>query len=217
LLVVEICVLIPSVVALRPEDVMMSSAALKVPPMMTTAEFHEWAGDGTGTRYELVDGLLRAMAPASDAHGTIHNNISYAVTSHLRRTRPGCRLVVAPGVEPRTRSTWNHRIPELGVTCQPSRPGQVMIPDPVLLVEILSPGNKADTWSNIPLYATVPSVMEILIVESTTVRAELLRRQPDGNWPKDPTSIERHGVITLTSIGFEIPIAALYRDTYLAD
>ena len=53
----------------------MADAARKLPPLMTVAEFLEWPGDGTGTRYELVDGVLRAMAPASDNHGTIQTNL----------------------------------------------------------------------------------------------------------------------------------------------
>jgi hypothetical protein len=53
----------------------MAEAARKLPPLMTAAEFHEWPGDGTGTHLELVEGVLRATAPASDAHGTIKSNL----------------------------------------------------------------------------------------------------------------------------------------------
>ena len=37
---------------------------------MSLAEFLEW-DDGTDTRYELIDGRPRAMAPPIEAHGTI--------------------------------------------------------------------------------------------------------------------------------------------------
>lgn len=194
----------------------MTTAARKLPPLMTVEEFHAWPGNGTGTRYELVDGQLRAMAPASDVHGTIHSNIAFATTAHLRVAQPGCRLIVAPGIEPRTRSTWNHRTPELGVTCAPSRPGQIMMPDPILLIEVLSPGNAADTWSNVPLYATVPTVQEILIVSTTRIGAELLRRDGSGHWPKDPTPVGPGKSVELQSIGLNIPLHDLYRDTHLA-
>ena len=47
------------------------NVAFKLPPPMTVDEFIAWPGDGTATKYELVDGALRAQDPASDTHGTI--------------------------------------------------------------------------------------------------------------------------------------------------
>ena len=191
------------------------NVAFKLPPPMTVDEFIAWPGDGTATKYELVDGALRAQDPASDTHGTIHDNLAFAISGYLRATRPGCRLVIDPGVRPRVRANWNYRVPDLGVTCTPNRAGVHMTPDPVLLIEILSPSNEADTWSNIHLYASLPSLSEVLIVDSTKVAAEVLRRQADGSWPPDPEPISPAGVIRLDSIGLELPMAEVYRGTYL--
>jgi hypothetical protein len=52
------------------------TAARKLPPLMTVDDFLAWPGDGTATRYELVDGVLRAMAPTTNAHGIIQSNPS---------------------------------------------------------------------------------------------------------------------------------------------
>lgn len=192
------------------------SLAPKLPPLMTVDDFLKWPGDGTGRIYELVDGVLRAQDPASDAYGTIHINIGSAISMHLRDKRPGCRIVAGPGVQPRIRAMWNYRIPELAVTCTPNRADVHMTPDPVLVIEVLSPTNEKDTRSNIPLYATLPSVTEILVVDSTKVAAELLTRGADGAWPKDPEQLGRGGTIRLASIGLELPMAEVYRGTYLA-
>ena len=196
---------------------MAIQAVPKSPPLMTVAEFLEWPGDGTDTRYELVEGELRAMAPASGTHGTIHGRLSAAIVAHLDAKRPGCRLIVAPGVQPHLRADWNHRIPELGVTCTPSTVGEQMVPDPILLIEILSPSNATETWSNVPLYSTVPSVIEILIVYSTKVAAEILRRGDDGRWPRNAEPIGPDGMIRLQSIGLELPLREVYRGTHLAE
>ena len=196
----------------------MTATAAKRPysmPLMTVDEFLEWPGDGTGTRYELVNGVLRAQDSASDAHGTIQSNLSGLIRNHLLAHRPICRIVSNPGIKPLLRAHWNHRVPELGVTCTPNRADVHNTPDPVLLIEVLSPSNAADTWSNIPLCATLPSVTEILIVDSTKVAAELLRRGTDGNWPQDPEPIAAGGIITLASIGLELPLAEVYRGTHL--
>ena len=193
----------------------MSVTARKLPNLMTVAEFLTWPGDGTGRTYELVDGEVRAQDPGSDAHGTVDANLIYLISSHLRAHRPHCRVVSQGGIAPRLRANWNYRVPELAVTCAPNRADVHMTPEPVLLIEVLSPSNRRDTWSNVPLYASIPSVMEILLVESEEVGAELLRRRSDGSWPEDPESFEPGSGIRLESIGLEVPIAEIYVGTHL--
>ena len=187
------------------------------PPLMTVAEFLAWPGDGMGRIFELVHGRLRSQDAASAAHGTIQQRIGTLLTNHLDASRPGCRVVANPGIKPRLLANWNHRIPELGVTCSANTPDERALTDPILLIEVLSPSNAKDTWDNIPLYASVPTVMEILIVDSTKIEAQLLRRGADGAWPQEPTVIAPGGTITLESIGLELPLAAVYRGTHLGD
>ena len=143
---------------------------------MTVADFLAWPGDGTAKRYQLVEGEPQAMAPASTAHGAIQAQLAYLITRCLIETGRPCRAVTEPAVAPRLRANVNLRVPGIGVTCTPIEPGQVVLTDPVLLVEILPPGNEPDTWENVWTYATIPSVQEILVVHSTRIAAELLRR-----------------------------------------
>ena len=187
-----------------------------LPPYMTVDEFIEWPGDGTGTRYELIDGVLRAMAPASDGHNQLVSNATVLLGLHLREHRPHCRVVTAPGIQPRVRASWNFRIPDLAVTCTRGREGDVMTPDPILILEVLSPGNKQQTYENLRAYATIPSVREIVAVESTAIRAELLTRDGAGDWPPDPHVLEgAEAVLRLASIEAEIPLVELYRNMWL--
>ncbi len=139
----------------------MVTTQRKPPPLMDVADFIDWPGDGSDMRYELIDGVPRAMAPGSDTHNTIVMALGVMLANQLQRTRPGCRVVVAPGVQPRVRASWNFRIPDLGVTCAPAQAGDIMTPDPILLVEVLSPGNASETWENVMAYTTLPSVQEI--------------------------------------------------------
>lgn len=151
---------------------------------MTVAEFLEWPGDGSGAKHELVDGDVRAMAPASITHGVIQANFVRLLGNHLRGTP--CHVVVAPGVIPRVRSAENLRGPDVAVNCAASEPGQRSLPDPLLIVEILSPSNEPETRANVWAYCSIPSVREILLVRSTEIAGELLCRSPDGNWPDRP-------------------------------
>ena len=98
----------------------MGNAAKNLPPLMTYDEFVAWGGDGTDTRYELVDGVVRAQDAASDGHGTIQANIAFALGAHLRGVGSRCRVVTAGGVRPKLRAEWNFRIPDVLVTCAPS-------------------------------------------------------------------------------------------------
>lgn len=194
----------------------MTSARPKLPPLMDVAEFIEWPGDGTATRYELVDGVLRAMAPPSDAHGTIQSNLIRLVGNHLARHRPGCRVVTTPGVQPRIRADWNYRVPDIGVTCAANVSGAVMMPDAILLIEILSPGNASASWDNIWAYATLPGVAELVVVHSVRVKAEILRKDANGAWPERAEIVEAGGTLRLTSLSAEFPVCEAYAGTYLA-
>jgi Uma2 family endonuclease len=62
----------PAIMLCMPtEDNAMHNALSTRPRPMTVAEFLEWPGDGTGRRFELVDGELRPMSPGSQTHGRI--------------------------------------------------------------------------------------------------------------------------------------------------
>jgi len=180
---------------------------------MTVRDFLDWES-GDGLRYELVDGEPRAMAPAGTIHGFLQSELSRVIGNHLRDHRPGCDVLANPGIVPHVLSAHNVRVPDLAVTCSPLRPGQATLPDPVLVIEILSPSNQAQTWSNVWTYTSIPSVQEILVLHSSRIAAELLRRTAEGGWPEQPELIG-DAVMTLSSIGFAMPLADLYTRTGL--
>jgi Uma2 family endonuclease len=85
----------------------------------------------------------------------------------------------------------------------------------VLLVEILSPSNQPKTWTNVWTYTSIPSVQEILVLHTSRIAAELLRRSDDGTWPERMT-VNSDGELVLDSIDFRVPLAELYARTRLA-
>ncbi len=190
------------------------SVLAKRPVHMSVRDFLAWE-PGDGFRYELVDGEPRAMAPASTIHAFLQNELGSLIRNHLREHRSGCMVLANPGVIPRLLSAHNMRVPDLGVTCSPLMPSQSAMPDPVLLIEVLSPGNQAQTWSNVWAYTSIPSVQEILVLHSNRIAADLLRRSPAGVWPQEPMQIAA-GDLELTSIGFRVAMTDLYELTGLA-
>ena len=187
-----------------------------LPTRMTVDEFLVWdIDDVTGRRWQLIDGEPVMMAPAAEVHGAILNELGALLRNHLLATGSRCRVISAPGIVPRVRSNENFRIPDLGVTCAPPS-GGVMVPEPVLLIEILSPSNESKTRTNIWTYTTIPSVQEILAVRSTRMEVELLRRGDDGNWPASPNVVRPPETLELASIGFTGPVADIYRTAGLS-
>jgi Uma2 family endonuclease len=183
---------------------------------MTVAEFLAWDADDPAVHaWQLIDGELVAMAPAAENHARIQSALVARLSNHLSGQGRGCDVLTAPGIVPRARSDRNYRVPDIGVTCAPSRGGQMM-PEPLILIEILSPSNEAETWANVWTYLTIPTVMEVLVVNSTSIEAELLRRNADGTWPEVPARIKPEDALVLDSIGFSISLAALYGTTTLA-
>ncbi|HME20800.1 MAG TPA: Uma2 family endonuclease [Acetobacteraceae bacterium] len=185
----------------------------KAPHHMTVDEFIAWVGDG---RWQLIDGEPRAMAPASATHGIVQTNVGFTLTRHLREAASPCRAATEPAIVPRVRSRSNMRVPDVAVTCTPVDAGQIALPDPLLVVEILSPSNEADTWENVWTYVSIPSVQEILVLRSASIAADLLRRRADGTWPEEPIQIGRDEDLHLACIGLTCPLAELYIGTYLA-
>jgi Uma2 family endonuclease len=163
----------------------------------------------------LIDGEPVAMAPASETHAALQAEIGALLRNHLADRGSPCRLLSQPGIVPRVRANRNFRIPDLAVTCAPPALG-LMTADPILLIEILSPSNEAETRANIWAYTTIPSVREILAVHSTRIEAELLRRNADGSWPEEPDTLSASDTLTLGCIDFATPLTALYRTTALA-
>ena len=183
---------------------------------MTVADFLDWPGDGSGRRYQLVDGEVRAISTGTTTRGLIQATLAYLIANRLEANAGPFHAIIRPCIAPRVRASLNLRLPALGVTAGPDERGQYILPDPILLIEILSPGNAADTWDNVWSYTTIPSVREIVVVHSTRVFAELLRRGADGNWPAEPEEIGPDGTLRLDSIAFACPLRDVYAQTHLA-
>jgi len=189
------------------------AARRKAPHHMTVDEFVAWAGDG---RWQLVDGEPRAMAPASATHGIIQARLAFLLNRHLDVRGNRCVAVTEPAIVPRVRSRSNMRVPDVAVTCTPVEAGQIALPEPLLIVEILSPTNELETWENVWTYVSIPSVQEVLVLRSASIAADLLRRRPDGTWPDEPVQLGRDATLSLECLGLSCPLAELYTGTYLA-
>jgi Uma2 family endonuclease len=170
---------------------------------MTLAEFLEW-DDGTETLYELIDGQVVAMAPARDAHGTIVTNLVLAIGPALK---PPCRIVSNAGITRPDRAD-SFYVADLVATCDQPADQRFFLPEPRLVVEVLSRSTAAhDRGRKGEEYRRLPSVQEILFVFSDEKRVELWRREGE-RWVIEDYIGE--ALLRLKSLGIELPLSAIY-------
>ena len=54
-----------------------------------------------------------------------------------------------------------------------------------------------------------------LVLRSTAIAAEMLRRRPDGTWPEQPEIVDADGELRLESVGFAEQPRSAYRTSGL--
>jgi len=182
---------------------------------MTAEEFIAWGGDGHPGRLELVNGVVRAMSPASGTHALIQSTIAGLIRNHLKARESPCRVGTEAPIRPRMRPNMNVRAPDIAVTCIPKSPNEKFFPDPVLIVEVLSPSNERETWESIWACATIPAIQEVMVVDSERIHVIVYTKDSAGAWPEEPQVVEAGGTIRLASIDAEIAILDIYADTNL--
>jgi Uma2 family endonuclease len=160
--------------------------------------------------YQLIDGVIVAMAPPAGRHQIIAANLTAEIVLAVRKNLPGCTTRSQAGIAPQGLSGRNHFETDIAVTCEPGLGYKGIVGEPLLIVEILSPStDRDDVFIKLPDYQAIPSLMEILYVESEQVAATVYRRQADG-WD----AIELSGGearLQLATIGLDIALSALYR------
>ena len=191
----------------------MGSAAKKQ-IFMTVDEFFD-TYEGVAGRHELVDGVVRSMAPASALHSQIQTKIVVALANHLKKTCKPCEAVVEGAITLRMGARDNLRAPDVIVNCSDKPQGKTF-DVPVVIVEVLSPSNEPETWETIRACANLASVKEILVLASDKRHAQVFRRAADGTWPPEPETIENSGPVAIKSLDFEVPLPDLYAGTVLA-
>jgi len=159
--------------------------------------------------YQLIDGIIVAMAPPAVPHQIIAANLTVEIGLAVRQNRPGCTTRSQAGIAPQGVAGRNHFETDITVTCE--RGGYKGIAaEPLLIVEVLSPStDRDDVFIKLPDYQAIPSVMEILYIESERVAATIYRRRGDG-WD----AVEIGGAdarLRLETIGLDVPLAVVYR------
>jgi Uma2 family endonuclease len=180
---------------------------------MTLEEFLRW-DDGTDTHYELIGGFPVAMAPPAEVHRALAVRLASRIDTALSARRP-CNAQIEAGITRPDRAD-TYFVADIAATCVPLAPGRQAIDEPFLIVEILSPSTERhDRRIKLPVYRQLQSVQEILLIDSDGIYAEVHRRA-GMQWITELLRGDL-AVLTLASVGIDIPLAELYEGTGLVE
>lgn len=175
-------------------------------PRLTVDEFLSWAVEQPG-RYELFRGEVIGMSPETVGHAEIKGNVYLALTAAVRRS--GVRCYVLPdGMTVRIDESTAFE-PDALVYCGERAPATTLeIPNPVLVVEVLSPSTqRIDLTHKLAGYFRLPSVMHYLIVDPSQPSIVHHARDSDDTIL---TRIVSSGSIALDPPGLELALVDIY-------
>ncbi len=169
-------------------------------------EFLDWERQQE-ERYEFDGVGPVAMTGGSLRHSALGTRLVEALRQRLRRP---CRAFRG---DVKVRTAGNRiRYPDAAVTCTDPLPEESdILPDPVVVFEVLSPSTAAfDRSVKAAEYAATPSVMVYVMLAQDRPQASILRRTPEG-W-EETMAEGAEAAIALPEVGIpDLPLAALYR------
>jgi Uma2 family endonuclease len=173
---------------------------------MNVDDFLAWA-EGRDGRWELHDGEPIAMSPERLAHTDTKFQVVAALKNAIQRAGAPCHAVPdGATVRVNARTAFE---PDALVYCGPRLPSDaVEIPNPIIVVEVLSPGTAArDHGVKLEGYYSLASVVHYLILDADARKAIHHKR---GQGDIIETRILSDGILRLDPPGLEVPVADMF-------
>ena len=176
---------------------------------MSLEEFYALLESDPEHRYEYIEGYAYMMTGGTPDHSIIGANLTGLLRERLRK-RP-C-VVYNSDVFVELADEANCLCPDASVSCdRRDIHAKKVIHHPCLVAEVLSPGTKArDRGIKSELYQNIPTVQEILFIDTQVMRVQLYRREID-YWTM--RNFTQEAMIKLTSLDIEFPAAEVYEKT----
>src|SRR5712692_7913300 len=173
---------------------------------MTVDEYLAWAERQSG-RYELLDGTVFAMSPEGAGHAEKKAAVHAALLAGIRARRLPCHPL-PDGMTVRIDDTTAYE-PDALVYCGPKlAPSALEVPNPVIVVEVLSPSTRhIDLSAKLADYFRLPSIAHYLIVDPEKPRIVHHARATGDTLL---TRIVNEGSIRLDPPGLEFSMADIY-------
>lgn len=171
---------------------------------MSLPEFLAWE-ERQDLRYEF-DGIQPvAMTGGTARHETIGNTLRSEL---LPRLRGGpCRVW---GPNSKIEVQGHIRYPDAFVSCSPVAPQDTIIPQPVVVFEVLSPSTSGtDRIAKLREYQATPSIQRYVILKQDSIAATVFLRHGD-EWPA--TVLTEADMLDMPEIGVALTLEEIYAD-----
>lgn len=167
------------------------------------------AEQDSSVKHEYRQGLVYAMAGASNIHVLIAGNLFAMLRNHVRGS--GCRAYISD-TKVHIESAKIYYYPDVAISCdQRDQEFKDFLRYPCLIVEVLSDTTEAfDRGDKFNDYRNLESLQEYVLVSQTRKQVECFRKNVEGRWELYPYSEadEMH----LASVDFRCAIADVYED-----
>ena len=173
---------------------------------MTVDDFLAWAATQPG-RWELFDGVPVEMSSERVIHGRVKYLVARALDSAIEAAGVPCQFLLdSAAVRIDTHRSYQ---PDALIYCGQPVPGDVVeVPNPVVVVEILSPSNAMkDLRDKLVGYFRVPSVVHYLIVDPDD---RLVIHHARGEGDAITTRIVSAGSLSLDPPGIQLVVGELF-------
>ncbi|HEX5326693.1 MAG TPA: Uma2 family endonuclease [Acetobacteraceae bacterium] len=181
------------------------TVALRKP--MTLSQFLDWE-ERQELRYEFDGFQPVAMTGGTLRHELLGNRLRALLMAKLEGKR--CRLW---GPTTKIEVQGRIRYPDAFVSCTAAPLHNTIVPEPVVVFEILSTGtSRTDRIEKLQEYQATRSIMRYLILEQDSIAATVFVRQDD-QWTARART--RNDVLDLPEIGIELALADIYADAQL--
>jgi Uma2 family endonuclease len=174
---------------------------------MSLDEFLAWEREQP-ERHEFDGFTIVAMTGASLPHVVMTMNIAFALREALRGT--GCRPFAN---DAKVLAGNSVRYPDISVTCRPYQDSDDIVPDPIVIIEVVSlTTERTDRGRKKFEYFAIPSLRHYATFEQDERLIDLYTRTEAG-WVNE--IVAETGVLSLSSLGVELPLDVIYEDTEL--
>jgi Uma2 family endonuclease len=181
------------------------STALRRP--WTVAEFLDWE-ERQECRYEFDGSRPVAMVGATLNHNLIVLNVAALLREKLKGKL--CRVAIE---SVKIEVAGRIRYPDVIVSCTPASGQSTILPDPVVVFEVLSDSTaQVDRTEKNQEYRDTPSITRYLMLEQDLCRATMFAREGD-RWVG--SLLGPDAIIAMPEIGVELALAEAYEGVEL--
>jgi len=159
---------------------------------------------GDAWRYELVDGVIVAHAAPTPDHGAILAGLGTALATRLSARSDGCRPEIGSGAAPSQQQRPTARIPDAMIRC-----GE----HPRVTFDVVSP-SELRAWRardrRRQHLQNIEGVREIVEIYQDEAAIHVYRLEEEGRWAFSAVN-GLDGMLTLESVGLDVPVREIYQ------